>query len=126
MISRDDKPRRHRRRETVRIEILTGQQPVSAPPPPATAPVPKPLCKIYPIQLEENIGGGRGVFASVSVLEPVLRVERSGPCHRQDNPGAKAVYRIVLNLKMQVAINRAAGECVQVLKYSFSVSSKRC
>ncbi|KAK3385942.1 hypothetical protein B0H63DRAFT_189659 [Podospora didyma] len=73
-------------------------------------PPPRILSNIHPLYLEENIGGGRGVYASVSVLEPVMRIERTGEQLRHGDPLVKPVYRIILGFTMQVNIHQANGE----------------
>ncbi|KAK0610095.1 hypothetical protein B0T17DRAFT_512396 [Bombardia bombarda] len=103
---------RWRPRETVVCHPVPEPPIVQLPPPPPPTlpkPRPKPLSNIHPVSLEENVGGGRGNFASVSVLEPVMRVERSGPSSA-GNPLSTAVYRIILSCKIQFTINRAAEE----------------
>jgi len=108
--SRDRDPsRRHhhveRRHRTRLVEVITTREPEPAAPPPNL----KILSNIHPLQLEENIGGGRGNYASVSVLEPVMRVERSGAdCVKR--PGARPVYRIILSFTIQFTINRGSDE----------------
>ncbi|KAK3936708.1 hypothetical protein QBC46DRAFT_418382, partial [Diplogelasinospora grovesii] len=72
-------------------------------------PVPqKILSHIHPLYLEENVGGGRGRYASVSVLEPVMRIERSAP----PGPGDphKPVYRVILYFVIQFSVNKSGQE----------------
>ncbi len=61
------------------------------------------LSHIHPVHLDESIGSGQGRHSSVSVLEPVIRIERSrplGPASR-----AKATYRIIVHFIAQFSIN---------------------
>ena len=61
------------------------------------------LSHIYPVHLDESIGSGQGKYASVSVLEPVIRIERSRP---MGAPGrAKSTYRIIVHFILQFSIN---------------------
>ncbi|KAK4675136.1 hypothetical protein QC764_500975 [Podospora pseudoanserina] len=91
------------------------EQPPASGPPPASRPAQPPqqppilLSHIHPVTLEENIQGGKGVYASVSVLEPVMRIERSGTYNCGD-PSARPVYRIIVSFKLQFNINRSTGE----------------
>ncbi|KAK0724965.1 hypothetical protein B0H67DRAFT_641442 [Lasiosphaeris hirsuta] len=70
----------------------------------------KMLSNIHPLQLEESIRGGRGMYASISILEPVMRIKWSGTNQRCGGPNAKEVCRFVLDFKMQLSINRTSEE----------------
>jgi len=82
----------------------------------AAPPKPKIFSNIRPIDLEENIGGRQGKYTAVSILEPVIRIERSGVKHREGETGLKPVYRIILNFKMQLSINKSAEQVQPPLK----------
>ena len=59
---------------------------------------------ILDLLLDENVAGGRAAHTSISVLEPVMRIERTGD--RSDPKHAPPEeYRIVLNFKLQVKIH---------------------
>lgn len=88
-----------RRERSSRRETLTVVEPTPAPK--------KILSNIHPLALEENVGGGRGNYTAVSILEPVMRIERSGEHMQYGNPDGKSVYRIILNFKMQLSINKS-------------------
>ncbi|KAK0648386.1 hypothetical protein B0T16DRAFT_444453, partial [Cercophora newfieldiana] len=45
----------------------------------------------------------------VSILEPVMRIERSGPKPNEGDTGPKPAYRIILNFKMQLSINGSSN-----------------
>ncbi|KAK4195999.1 hypothetical protein QBC40DRAFT_235299 [Triangularia verruculosa] len=114
---RDERSRRrrrsYRRSPERQYACPDSQSPAGAPPLPSQ-PVDPPqppilLSHIHPVNLEESIQGGKGVYASVSVLEPVMRIERSGTYNRGD-PSARPVYRIIVSLKLQFNINRVTGE----------------
>ncbi|KAK4160282.1 hypothetical protein QBC43DRAFT_373207 [Cladorrhinum sp. PSN259] len=111
--NRHRRGREGRRRSRRSCRPAEQQQPQQPCPPdyPPVAPQPSPvlLSHIHPINLEESIQGGRGQYSSVSVLEPVMRIERSGTYNRGD-PGARPIYRIILSLKLQLNINRVTGE----------------
>jgi hypothetical protein len=47
------------------------------------------------IELDENVGGGKGALTSVSVLEPCIRIERT----------TSHEYRIIVFFKLQVKIH---------------------
>lgn len=72
--------------------------------PPVQEPDKEPtiLSRIHPVWLEENIDGAQGRFASISVLEPVMRIERTGPLDAGSNTAA--LYRIILNFTIQFTI----------------------
>ncbi|KAK0710507.1 hypothetical protein B0T21DRAFT_427777 [Apiosordaria backusii] len=115
---REERSRRRRRscrRSPERQYACPDPQPPASAPPPPSQPVDPPqqppilLSHIHPVNLEESIQGGKGTYASVSVLEPVMRIERSGTYNRGD-PSARPVYRIIVSLKLQFNINRVAGE----------------
>ncbi|KAK3312984.1 hypothetical protein B0H66DRAFT_569315 [Apodospora peruviana] len=84
-------------------------RPYAIPQPEIPPVAPRLLSHIHPIHLEESVDGGRGHYASVSVLDPVMRIERSGG-NCAGNPTAKPVYRIILNLRMQLSINQKSSE----------------
>ncbi|KAK4176667.1 hypothetical protein QBC36DRAFT_387288 [Triangularia setosa] len=115
---RDERSRRRRRsyrRSPERQYVCPDPQPPPCAPPPPSQPADPPqqppmlLSHIHPVNLEESIQGGKGVYASVSVLEPVMRIERSGTYNGGD-PSARPVYRIIVSLKLQFNINRLTGE----------------
>ncbi|KAK0661705.1 hypothetical protein QBC41DRAFT_382445 [Cercophora samala] len=115
---RDERSRRrHRsyRRSPERQYACPDPPPPACSPPPPSQPTEPPqqppilLSHIHPVNLEESIQGGKGVYSSVSVLEPVMRIERSGTYNRGD-PSARPVYRIIVSLKLQFNINRSTGE----------------
>ncbi|KAK0624179.1 hypothetical protein B0T14DRAFT_602581 [Immersiella caudata] len=70
---------------------------------------PKALSDIRPIDLEECVGGGQGLLTTVSILEPVMRIERTGKKQNEGESGPKPAYRIILNFKMQLSINNSQG-----------------
>ncbi|KAK5662641.1 hypothetical protein OQA88_8556 [Cercophora sp. LCS_1] len=80
------------------------EQPIPLPRIVEPLPAKKLLSNIHPLQLEENVGGGQGYYTTVSILEPVMRIERSGERLRN---GGRSVYRIILNFKMQLGINKS-------------------
>ncbi|KAK3376360.1 hypothetical protein B0T24DRAFT_618521 [Lasiosphaeria ovina] len=98
---------RHHRRHSRRRETRSN---FTAPPGTGSHQRPRVLSHIYPLYLEENVGGGRGTYANVSVLEPVMRIERSGPQSCHGDPHAKPVYRIVVNFQLQFSINQVGEE----------------
>lgn len=66
------------------------------------------MSNIIPINLEENPASGRARYSSVSVLEPVMRIERTGGIASATNPpsgGSEASYRIVVTFIFEVAIS---------------------
>lgn len=75
--------------------------------PESPLPPPKVLSHIHPLALEENVGGGRGNYTTVSILEPVIRVERTGEYKQCGIPDGRSVYRIILNFRMQLSINKS-------------------
>ncbi|KAK0713411.1 hypothetical protein B0T26DRAFT_804227 [Lasiosphaeria miniovina] len=98
---------RHHRRHSRRRETRSN---FAAPPRTGSHQRPRVLSHIHPLYLEENVGGGRGRYANVSVLEPVMRIERSGPQSCHGDPHAKPVYRIVVNFQLQFNINQVGEE----------------
>ncbi|EFX04701.1 hypothetical protein CMQ_1629 [Grosmannia clavigera kw1407] len=66
------------------------------------------MSNIIPLNLEENPASGRGRYSSMSVLEPVMRIERTGDIESATNPpsgGSEASYRIVVTFIFEVAIS---------------------
>lgn len=53
---------------------------------------------VKPVELLENVSGGRGAHTAVSVLEPVMSIERTDNKERPE-------YRIVAYFKLQVKIH---------------------
>ncbi|KAK4207544.1 hypothetical protein QBC37DRAFT_355104 [Rhypophila decipiens] len=94
---------RHRHRCRRRSKSVPAVEAIQPLPPPVA---PKLFSHIHPIYLEECVQGGIGQYVSVSVLDPVMRVERSGG----NDPCGKPMYRIVLSFRMQLSINRRGNE----------------
>ncbi len=63
----------------------------------------KNLSHIHPAHLEESIGAAQGRYASVGVLEPVMRIERSQSLGPSSN--RRSTYRIIVHFTVQFSIN---------------------
>ncbi|KAK3689282.1 hypothetical protein B0T22DRAFT_461243 [Podospora appendiculata] len=101
-----DKSYRHHRERRRYVRTYSSRD-VPAQIQPAT---PRILSHIHPLLLEENIGGGRGNYASTSILEPVMRIERG--FNDTEHPRPRPVYRIILSFNIQFAINKSDDEYV--------------
>ncbi|OAA68273.1 hypothetical protein SPI_00468 [Niveomyces insectorum RCEF 264] len=88
------------------------RRPSAQPKPPhspnaTTPPTTRWMSNILPLNLEDHPASGRGRYSTVSVLEPVMRIERTGEVEATGIPidaGASASYRIVVAFVFEVAI----------------------
>ncbi len=57
------------------------------------------MSNIHPLDLIENPASGRGNYTTLSVLEPVMRIERSG-----SDDDKVDYYRIIVTFVLEVEI----------------------
>ncbi len=72
---------------------------------PGSPPVIKWMSNIHPLNLLGYPASGRGEYTTVSVLEPVIRIERTGH-EESDSPADpyQSFYRIVVTFALEVDI----------------------
>ena len=63
------------------------------------------MSNILPLNLLENPASGRGEYTTLSVLEPVIRIERTGD-GESDSPEDpnESFYRVVVTFVLEVEI----------------------
>ena len=63
------------------------------------------MSNIHPLNLIENPASGRGEYTTLSVLEPVVRIERTGD-GESDSPEDpnESFYRLVVTFVLEVEI----------------------
>jgi hypothetical protein len=63
---------------------------------------PRVISRIHPINLADSVGEGQGDYTSVNIIDPTMRIERSGKLDPTDD--SESLFRIIVTFVLQASI----------------------